>query len=114
MMLSKWLFWGELYLKRHCAVLPCLPPPSALQTAQDVSFHNVLALFVDLAARCVQPETEEPTAEMDRKSVTLQGIRYLLNQEFPGLGLHSGHAQEQQIKSRNLIKNTLVRKKNLV
>lgn len=64
------------------ACLPCvsLPPASALQTAQDVSFNNVLALLVELSARCIQPDAEEPPAEMDRKSVTLQG-RYLLSKE---------------------------------
>ncbi|XP_075890509.1 dynein axonemal assembly factor 3 isoform X2 [Nelusetta ayraudi] len=44
------------------------------QTAQDVSFNNVLALFVDLSARCIQPDAEEPLAEMDRKSVTLEDL----------------------------------------
>lgn len=58
----------------------CLLPASALQTAQDVSYNNVLALLVDLSARCIQPDDEEPSAEMDRKSVTLQG-RYPLNKE---------------------------------
>lgn len=62
--------------------------PSALQTAQDVSFNNVLALFVDLSARCIQPNAEEPLAEMDRRSVTLKG-RYLFNKkEFCGLVVH--------------------------
>lgn len=63
-----------------------LLPASALQTAQDVSFNNVLALLVDLSARCIQPDADEPLAEMDRKSVTLQG-RYLFNkEEFCALG----------------------------
>ncbi|XP_075890508.1 dynein axonemal assembly factor 3 isoform X1 [Nelusetta ayraudi] len=44
------------------------------KTAQDVSFNNVLALFVDLSARCIQPDAEEPLAEMDRKSVTLEDL----------------------------------------
>lgn len=76
-------------------------PASALQTAQDVSFNNVLALLVDLSARCIQPDAEEPSAEMDRKSVTLQG-RYLFNKEaFSALGLRPVCAQKQQIKCRN-------------
>lgn len=61
-----------------------------MQTAQDVSFNNVLALLVDLSTRCIQPKAQEPSAEMDRKSVTLKGI-YLLNKGV----LWIGSAQEE-------------------
>lgn len=50
------------------------------QTAQDISFANIQALFQSLSSRrgCPttsqsDPETEEPSSQTDRKAVTING-----------------------------------------
>ncbi len=71
----------------------CLPfPLSRPQTAQDISFANVQALFQSLASRRGCPassqsdtEAEQPSPHTDRKSVTING-KWLLT--LAGLCLH--------------------------